>query len=456
MDTNYQDKKVVIVGAGSTGRSLARFFVARGAQVILSDNRPAERFDDLGELENIGVQLDLGGHSREHFFSADLIAVSPGVPLDIPILQASRDHNVSLLGEIEIAWHELSGTMIAITGTNGKSTVTSLVGTMLKAWGQNAFVGGNLGIPLIDAIGKDYDWQVVELSSFQLETISDFRPHYAMLLNVTEDHLDRYPDMTSYLAAKLRIFENQRAEDVAVLNFDDPLVLQASEKIVAQKIFFSSQSPLDEGMSLVDEKIIWRWQDRETLFPVNELQIRGQHNHENVMAALIPLLIEGCPAEIAWKAAREFTGLAHRMEFLGELDGAGWYNDSKGTNIGSVVKSLSGLNKPVILIAGGKDKQGDLTALVEPIREKVEHLILIGTAAERMSAAYAGLTRIHRAGSMHEAVGLAAHYSTPGATVLLSPGCSSFDMFENFAARGEIFTREFRSLRPSGECINGG
>ncbi len=456
MDTNYQDKKVVIVGAGSTGRSLARFFVARGAQVILSDNRPAERFDGLGELESIGVQLDLGGHSHQHFFSADLIAVSPGVPLDIPILQASRDRNVSLLGEIEIAWHELSGTMIAITGTNGKSTVTSLVGTMLKAWGQNAFVGGNLGIPLIDAIGKDYDWQVVELSSFQLETINDFRPQYAMLLNVTEDHLDRYPDMTSYLAAKLRIFENQRAEDVAILNFDDPLVLQASEKIVAQKIFFSSQSPLDEGMSLVDDKIIWRWQDRETLFPVNELQIRGQHNHENVMAALIPLLIEGCPAEIAWKAAREFTGLAHRMEFLGELDGAGWYNDSKGTNIGSVVKSLSGLNKPVILIAGGKDKQGDLTALVEPIREKVEHLILIGTAAERMSVAYTGLTRIHRAGSMHEAVGLAAHYSTPGATVLLSPGCSSFDMFENFAARGEIFAREFRSLRPSGECINGG
>ena len=170
MDTNYQDKKVVIVGAGSTGRSLARFFVARGAQVILSDNRPAERFDGLGELESIGVQLDLGGHSHQHFFSADLIAVSPGVPLDIPILQASRDRNVSLLGEIEIAWHELSGTMIAITGTNGKSTVTSLVGAMLKAWGQNAFVGGNLGIPLIDAIGKDYDWQVVELSSFQLET----------------------------------------------------------------------------------------------------------------------------------------------------------------------------------------------------------------------------------------------------------------------------------------------
>ncbi len=173
---------------------------------------------------------------------------------------------MTLLGEIEIAWHELTGTMIAITGTNGKSTVTSLVGAMLKAWGQNAFVGGNLGIPLIDAIGKDYDWQVVELSSFQLETINDFRPHYAMLLNVTEDHLDRYPDMASYLAAKLRIFENQRAEDVAILNFDDPLVLQASEKIVAQKIFFSSQSPLEEGMSLVGDKIIWRWQDRETLF----------------------------------------------------------------------------------------------------------------------------------------------------------------------------------------------
>jgi UDP-N-acetylmuramoylalanine--D-glutamate ligase len=455
MSIDYKDKKIVVVGAGSTGRSLARFFIERGADVFLSDSRSADRFDDLAELQRTGVTLDLGGHDEELFTAADLIAVSPGVPLDIPVLQASCSNNVKMFGEIEIAWHELTGTMIAITGTNGKSTVTSLIGKMLKTWGQNAFVGGNLGIPLIDAIGKDYDWQVVELSSFQLETIDEFRPGYAMLLNVSEDHLDRYPDMESYLSAKLRIFENQREEDVAILNFDDPLVMQAAGDISARKVFFSSETVLEEGMSLVADKIIWRWQGGEVLFPVADLQIRGRHNQENVMAALIPLLLEGCPAEIAWGAAREFTGLTHRMEFLGEFEGAGWYNDSKGTNIGSVVKSLSGLNKPVILIAGGKDKKGDLTALAEPIKEKVEHLILIGAAAERMAEAFTGLAKIHRAATMQSAVELAAHYSRPGATVILSPGCSSFDMFENFAVRGEIFAREFRAMSKHGERING-
>lgn len=448
MSRDYQDKKIVIVGAGSTGRSLARFFLAGGAQVTLSDSRPTARFNDLDELSRSGVQLDLGGHNEELFVAADLVAVSPGVPLDIPVLHASREQNIPMMGEIEIAWHELSGTTIAITGTNGKSTVTSLVGDMLKAWGQNAFVGGNLGIPLVEAIGKDYDWQVVELSSFQLEAIDKFCARYAMLLNVTEDHLDRYPDMESYLEAKLRIFENQGDDDVAILNFDDPLVMESTRQIRSRKVYFSGSTSLAEGMSLVDDKIIWRWQDNEVLFPVAELKVRGRHNQENVMAALVPLLLEGCPPEVAWGAARKFTGLSHRMEYVGELDGAAWYNDSKGTNIGSVVKSLSGLEKPVILIAGGKDKQGDLSSLVELIREKVEHLILIGTAAERMAQAFDGLARIHRSDSMQSAVGLAAHYSSPGATVLLSPGCSSFDMFENFAVRGEIFVREFNTLKP--------
>jgi len=452
---NYRDKKIVIIGAGSTGRSLARFFLARGAQVVLSDHRPAECFDDLDELRSQGIRLDLGGHAYEQFMAADLIAVSPGVPLDIPVLSACQNHNIAILGEVEIAWHELSGTMIAITGTNGKSTVTSLIGEMLKAWGQNAFVGGNLGIPLIDAVGKDYDWQVVELSSFQLETIKAFRPRYAMLLNISEDHLDRYPDMASYISAKQRIFENQEKDDIAILNHDDPLVMQSSIDVRSRKVYFSSQSVLEEGMSLTDERIIWRWNGQETLFPIAELQIRGRHNLENVMSALIPLLLEGCPAEIAWGAAIKFTGLKHRMEYLGDLHGAGWYNDSKGTNIGSVVKSLAGLEKPVILIAGGKDKHGDLSALIEPIREKVEQLILIGAAAERMAETYDGLTRIHRVDSMHAAVGLAAHYSCPGATVILSPGCSSFDMFENFAARGEIFAREFHALTGHRRNVNG-
>ncbi len=206
MPKTYRDKHIVIIGAGSTGRSLARFFRARGARVALSDNRPAEQLPNLDELQALRVTLDLGGHTPALFAAADLVVISPGVPLDIPVLQTCRRQGLPVLGEVEIAWRELAGTMIAITGTNGKSTVTTLVGEILKAWGKKAFVGGNLGTPLVDAVGKGYDWYAVELSSFQLETIEAFRPNYAVLLNVTEDHLDRYPDMASYLAAKARIF----------------------------------------------------------------------------------------------------------------------------------------------------------------------------------------------------------------------------------------------------------
>lgn len=455
MNRDYRDKHITIIGAGSTGRSLARFFQTRGARVALSDNRAAEFLDNLDDLAQSGIKMDLGGHTPELFTTAELVVTSPGVPLDIPIVELCHQHGVPVLGEVEIAWHELTGTMIGITGTNGKSTVTTLVGEMLKAWGKKAFVGGNLGTPLIDAVGHDYPWQVVELSSFQLETIEDFKPRYAMLLNISEDHLDRYPDMESYIAAKARIFENQRADDVAILNADDPQVMQAATAVASSKVCFSSQAVLDSGMSLSDDKIIWRWQGSETIFAADELKIRGQHNRENVMAALIPLLLEGCPAEVAWSAARNFTGLAHRMEFVGELNGASWFDDSKGTNIGSVVKSLSGLEKPVVLIAGGKDKQGDLSSLVAPIREKVDHLILIGVAAERMAKAFDGLAKIYHAADMHEAVGLAAQLSSHGGAVLLSPGCSSFDMFKNFAERGRIFAREFHALSRAGEVSHG-
>lgn len=439
--------QIAIIGAGATGRSLARFFLARGARVVLSDNRASERLEGLAPLQQAGVCLDLGGHTPGLLAAADLIVVSPGVPLDIPVLEHCRAQGVPLLGEVEIACRELVGTVIAITGTNGKSTVTTLIGEILKSWGKKVFVGGNLGTPLVDAVGRDYDWFAVELSSFQLETIVAFRPRYAVLLNISEDHLDRYPNMAGYIAAKARIFENLQAGDVAVLNHDDPLVMQAAESCPAAKVYFSSRTELAEGMSLLGDQITWHWQDRETRFPVAELQLRGRHNHENVMAALIPLLLEGCPAQVAWNAVRNFAGLRHRMEYLGALHGACWYNDSKGTNIGSVVKSLSGLARPVVLIAGGKDKQGDLLSLAEPIREKVSHLILIGAAAERMAVAFAGLSEIHRADSMHDAVGLAARLSSPGGSVLLSPGCSSFDMYRNYEERGDDFTSAFRALQ---------
>lgn len=455
MQSNYRDKQIVIVGAGSTGRSLARFFRSRGALVVLSDQRGTDRLDALAALAQAGVRLDLGGHTRALFLAADLLVVSPGVPLDIPILQECRNAGIPLLGEVEIAWRELAGTMIAITGTNGKSTVTSLVGEMLKGWGKHPFVGGNLGTPLVDAVGGGHDWYAVELSSFQLETIEAFRPRYAVLLNISEDHLDRYPDMASYIAAKARIFENLQDDDMAILNFDDPLVMQAATGTRAAKICFSARTSLDAGMSLIGDQLVWRWQGRESRFAVDELRLRGRHNQENVMAALVPLLLAGCPAEVAWQAASAFAGLPHRMEWLGQRHGANWYNDSKGTNIGSVVKSLEGLAGPVVLIAGGKDKQGDLTPLCEPIAQKVDHLVLIGAAAERMARAFAGLAEIHRAGNMHEAVALADRLCRPGGAVLLSPGCSSFDMYKNYEERGALFAAEYRALSRQGERPHG-
>jgi UDP-N-acetylmuramoylalanine--D-glutamate ligase len=456
MTNDYQHKQVIVVGAGRSGIGLARYFAARGAVVTLSDRRSREQLPALAPLASEGVQFDLGGHSESLFAAADLIALSPGVPAEIPAIAAAAAKGIAVLGEIEIAWRELPLPLVAITGTNGKSTVTTVMGEAFRAWGKQTFVGGNLGTPLIEAVGTPWDWLVVELSSFQLESIERFRPRWAVLLNITEDHLDRYPDMASYQAAKARLFENQTGADWAVLNADDPRVLAAAAATPARRILFSSSRLLAEGMSLDGAELVWRWAGREQRFAATELRIRGQHNLENVMAALIPPLVEGCPAADAWAAATAFTGLPHRMELVATIKGVRWYDDSKGTNIGSVVKSLAGLDAPVTLIAGGKDKHGDLTPLVEPIAAKVRDLILIGEAAARMAEAYNGLTAIHRVGSLSEAVATAAAMTPAGGTVLLSPGCSSFDMFKSFEERGRIFAEAVRALPGAGEGGHGG
>lgn len=442
---NFTGKNVVVVGAGRSGLALAAFFRDRGARVVLSDARSAERLGLLPDL-GPGVIYDLGGHSATLFLAADLVAISPGVPLTLPPVAAAIARGVPVLGEIEIAFGPLAAPLVAITGTNGKSTTTSVMGEVFRAWGKRTFVGGNLGTPLIEAVGTDWDWLVAEISSFQLEAIETFRPRYALLLNLTEDHLDRYPDMASYVAAKMRLFENMGSEDVAVLNAEDPLVMAAAGRLRPRQLLFSSRRPLPQGMGLDGEEIVWRLDGVEERFPVAELQLRGLHNIENVMAALIPPLLAGCPAAIAWRAACAFAGLPHRMVPVRTLAGVVWYNDSKGTNVGSVVKSLAGLPAPVTLIAGGKDKGGDYAPLAELVRQRVAHLVLIGQAAERMSAALGELTHTVRAASLEEAVLRARELTPPGGSVLLSPGCSSFDMFRSFEERGDLFTRAVLAL----------
>ncbi len=447
----YDGQQVVVVGAGRTGLALTAFFLRRGARVILSDSRSAADRPQLAALAAQGVTLDCGGHSPELFVAADLIAISPGVPLTLPAIVAAQQQGVPVLGEIEIACRELTAPLVAITGTNGKSTTTCLMGEVFRAWGKKSFVGGNLGTPLIEAVEEEWDWLLAEISSFQLEAIDSFRPRYGLLLNLSPDHLDRYPDMAAYLAAKQQLFLNMADDDVAVLNGDDPQVLALAEEAPCRKVLFSSQCLLDEGMSRVGDELVWRWAGREVRFAANQLMLCGSHNLENVMAALIPPLLEGCPAEVAWSAVCTFGGLDHRMVRVRELDGVVWYNDSKGTNVGSVVKSLAGLAAPVTLIAGGRDKGGDYGPLAEVAVGKVAQLILIGEAAERMEKALEGRVSSHRAATLEEAV-LLAHRLTPkGGSVLLSPACSSFDMFRSYAERGEVFVQAVKQLPAKGK-----
>ncbi len=447
MKRDYNGKNVVVTGAGRTGLALCAYFCQRGAAVTLSDRRTVEQIHGLEKLAELGITFDLGRHSEDVFCAADLVVISPGVPLTVPAIAAAIRAGVPVLGEIEIAFGEFEAPLAAITGTNGKSTTTTVMGDIFQAWGKATFVGGNLGTPLVEAVdGRRWDWGVAELSSFQLEAIAAFHPRYALLLNLTEDHLDRYPDMASYVAAKMRIFENMTSEDVAVLNAEDPLVMQETAGIRPQRVLFSSARILDQGMGYDGKDIVWCWQGATLRFPVRQLHLKGLHNVENVMAAMIPPLLAGCPHDIAWQAACAFTGLPHRMVEVRVLDGVPWYNDSKGTNVGSVLKSLAGLAAPVTLIAGGKDKGGDYAPLAAVIKEKVTNMVLIGQAAGRMEQALGSCTHTVRAGSLQEAVLLARTLTPEGGSVLFSPGCSSFDMFKSYEERGELFAHAVMEL----------
>ncbi len=444
----YQNKKIVVVGAGISGLALCRLLAERGACVVLSDRQPIEKIKGLEQLKGLSVRYDFGGHTTELFTAADLVILSPGVPSTIPAVQAAAKQGVTIIGEIEFAAREIDAPIIGITGTNGKSTTTALLGEILEACGKKSFVGGNLGEPLTNAVMvRDLEWMVVELSSFQLETIDQFHPRYAMLLNISADHLDRYASMSDYISAKVRLFENMTKDDRSILNADDPAVVKVAEQLLPYPIWFSTRQNLSEGMSLQSDEIIWRWQGDVETFPIGQLQLKGLHNIENVMAAMIPALCEGCNAEQVWKRVSSFKGLPHRMELVRNLDGVEWVNDSKGTNIGSVVMSLAGLAKPVTLIAGGKDKGGDFRILSETVRAKVPHLILIGEAAERMEQALNDCSETVRAENMEHAITLAQELTPAGGTVLLSPGCSSFDMFGSYIERGETFARLVLALK---------
>jgi UDP-N-acetylmuramoylalanine--D-glutamate ligase len=448
-DIDLQGRKVLVVGLARTGLATVKFLKTKGSIVSTTEMRPKEEMKEaIQELEGMDIPMEWGGHRTETFLKPDLIVVSPGVDLSIEPIQKALKKGIRVISEIELAYHFIHIPIIAVTGTNGKTTTTLLIGEMLKEEGKRVGVGGNVGDPLILFADGGSRWEVlvVEISSFQLEAIEDFRPRFSVLLNITEDHLDRYLRYEDYIEAKVRIFSNQNSGDVAVLNRDDPIVMKHGAKVKAKKVFFSLEERLDEGAFSSDQNILLRFGEKEEDYSLVKTPLKGIHNVENMMAALTTARIFGCSKKAIEAVLGRFEGLEHRLEFVREIEGIRFYNDSKGTNVGSVVKSLQSFSEPIILIAGGKDKKGDLTPLRELIQSRVKRLILIGEAKERMGRELGGLTDMVMARNLEEAVTFAYQAAKRGEVVLLSPACSSFDMFKDYKERGKVFKEAVHRL----------
>ncbi len=452
-------KHVVVIGLARSGEAACRLLLKQGAAVVGTDRRGEREIGaDLCRLEQDGVRLELGERYLRSLLSADLIVVSPGIDLREPLFQRVREADIPLIGEVELAYRHSDATFIGITGTNGKSTTTTLLGAMLQQAGLPAHVAGNIGTPLCRVAPSlaAGECVVTELSSFQLETIEEFRPHVALLLNLAPDHLDRYDQVEDYYRAKARIFENQRPSDFAIVNADDPLVLQASAQAKGRRIAFSRTRLLDVGACVEGDQLILALDGRRgVICRVSELKIQGVHNLENALAASLAAAVAGAPTTVIRTAVTSFEGLEHRLEFVAEIDGVRYVNDSKGTNVGAVVRSLESFADPVVLIAGGRDKHGDFAPLIPLVRERVKRLILIGEAADTLRRVLASVCPTEGASSLEEAVRRAADAASPGEVVLLSPACASFDMFADFEERGRVFKAAVRRLLPPASSIRG-
>jgi len=449
---NLRAARVVVAGAAKSGVALARFLLSRGAKVTLSDKRQARDLGpEVAALGKGGAALEFGHHDEKTFTSADLVTVSPGVPLAIAPIAAARKAGVRVVAEVEVASWFLEGTLVGITGSNGKSTTTSLAGHILAKAGRNAVACGNLGTPLIEMVEDDSPDRlyVVELSSFQLEGIDSFRPHIAVLLNLSPDHQDRYPDMPAYYAAKARIFMNQSASDHAILNQDDPEVMKLTRGIAARRHQFSRGGGVQEGAYVRDGRdIILVENSRPTaVMPLSDVPLFGVHNQENVLAAILAARLCGITVEQAAEGVRSFHGLPHRLEKVRELDGVAWFNDSKATNVGAVAPSVRSFPGGIVLIMGGKDKGGAFADLEPLIRERVTTLVLIGQARESIAKQLGPVVPTLMVEGLEEAIPAARAAAKPGGVVLLAPGCASFDQYSGFEARGDHFRRLVNALK---------
>ena len=458
---DLQGKRVLVVGLARTGIATALFCTARGARVAASEARPeAEVADAAQKLRTAGVALEFGGHTPALFLEQDLIVPSPGIPASLPPLGQARAHGIPVWSEIELAWRFLRGRLVAITGSNGKTTTTSLVAHILQSAGIPVLVGGNIGTPLLSRVeaSSDLTITVAEISSFQLETIEAFRPEIGVMLNLTADHLDRHVTFDEYVRAKARLFENQQEQDTAVLNADDARVAQLLPAR-PQVFWFSRRQRVAAGAFLRGDQIVFRRDGSETiLLSRADIPLRGDHNVENVLAACIAARLAGAePAAIA-AGVRTFAGVEHRLEFVAEVEGIRFYNDSKATNVDATLKAIEAFSDPLLIILGGKDKGCDYTLLREPLRRHARLVLLIGAAADKIAAEIGDAAPIERVGTLDRAVRLALERAQPGDTVLLAPACASFDQFENFEHRGRVFRQLVGRLQENsaaGEAVRG-
>jgi UDP-N-acetylmuramoylalanine--D-glutamate ligase len=450
-----KNKRVLVVGVARTGVATALFCSARGAVVTATDSRTEpEVGGDIAKLREAGLTLEFGGHRESTFLQQDLIIPSPGVPADFPMLQAARASGVTVWSEIELAYRFRRGRLIGITGSNGKTTTTSLIEHLLRAASFPTILTGNIGTPLISCVDRmTHDTiTVVELSSFQLEMIQSFRTDISVFLNLTPDHLDRHGTMESYVAAKSRIFANQTEEDAAILNADDPATTPLAPTR-PQIYWFSRKQRVGQGAFLRGEDLVFRREGvEEIVLKRSDIPLPGTHNLENTLAAIAAARLAGAGAKAITEAVRTFPGVEHRLEFVADVNGVRYYNDSKATNVDATLKALDAFPGRILVILGGKDKGSDYTLLQQTLGAKAILALLIGAAAEKIEHQIAGSVAIERAGTLERAVGIASHAARPGDIVLLAPACASFDQFQNYEERGRVFKRLVHQLEPQAEA----
>jgi UDP-N-acetylmuramoylalanine--D-glutamate ligase len=447
-----KNKRVLVVGLARTGVATAVFCAARGARVTATESRTEAQIGDaIAKLRDAGVALELGGHVDRTFVEQDLIVPSPGVPADFSQLTAAREAGVKIWSEIELAYRFLHGSLVSITGSNGKTTTTALIEHILRGAGLPTMLAGNIGTPLISVVEqtKKNTVTVVELSSFQLELIDTFRPNVGLFLNLTPDHLDRHHTLKAYGDAKARIFENQIADDAAILNADD--AASASYAPSKPRVFwFSRKQRVAQGAFLQGEEVVLRIDGEDhKVMRRGEIPLAGAHNLENVLAATIATKLAGAEIPAIAAGVRSFAGVEHRLEFVADINGVRYYNDSKATNVDATLKALDAFPGRVLIILGGKDKDSDYTVLQQPLREKAVLALLIGAAAEKIEREVTGSVAIERARTLERAVEVAARTAQAGDIVLLAPACASFDQFENYEQRGRIFKDLVRRLQES-------